>query len=310
MPRARVWVVVVLVDRGFNEGTSGHRYAPYVFLATNDTSVIRDGDREDIAPTVLKRFGVDLSQLNPPMDGTPLDEPAPRRIAPAQKSQPGLNAARSTRRSRQDPNALNTQKAPKGRRAKKAAVCLHGGGPSGSHWAFAPESLHYANDDQDPLTPGRQPSLGNGDPDDGTPWGTWSGYYDWDTTTITDTPLAWACTMFLIGQSSCSVDNYPGTTATCDVSVRRPQRFHPPDGAVLNWRLVRMADGTILQAGTTSPESDGLVVVTGLSLFKDPIRCRLEVRFQPQSGDLDPGGDVDEADGNHGFAPTPVYGSL
>ncbi|MFM7299273.1 MAG: alpha/beta hydrolase-fold protein, partial [Planctomycetota bacterium] len=32
-----------------------------------------------------------------------------------------------------------------------ATVCLHGGGPSGSHWAWAPESIHYANDEATPV---------------------------------------------------------------------------------------------------------------------------------------------------------------
>jgi hypothetical protein len=32
-----------------------------------------------------------------------------------------------------------------------ATVCLHGGGPSGTHWSWAPESVHYANDGGDPL---------------------------------------------------------------------------------------------------------------------------------------------------------------
>ena len=46
----------------------------FVFLATNDSTVIRRGYRIDIAPTILKRLGVDLSQLEPPVDGHPLTE--------------------------------------------------------------------------------------------------------------------------------------------------------------------------------------------------------------------------------------------
>jgi hypothetical protein len=68
-------LVYVTADHGFNEGAKGHSDAPYVFLATNDKTVTRNGDRADIAPTILKRFGVDLSSLDPPLDGVPLDEP-------------------------------------------------------------------------------------------------------------------------------------------------------------------------------------------------------------------------------------------
>ncbi len=78
-------LVYVVVDHGFDEGQKGHRYAPYVFLGTNDPKVSRDGDRMDIAPTILKRFGVDLSKLEPKLDGVPLDEKAERKIAPAEK---------------------------------------------------------------------------------------------------------------------------------------------------------------------------------------------------------------------------------
>lgn len=81
-------LVYVVVDHGFNVGEFGHRYAPYVFLATNDKKVNRNGTREDIAPTVLKRFGVDLAKIEPKLDGIPLDEPAPERKAPAENPNP------------------------------------------------------------------------------------------------------------------------------------------------------------------------------------------------------------------------------
>jgi len=66
-------LVYVTADHGFDEGKTSHSKAPYVFLATNDAKVARNGDRADITPTILKRFGLDLSKLQPPLDGTPLD---------------------------------------------------------------------------------------------------------------------------------------------------------------------------------------------------------------------------------------------
>lgn len=77
-------LVYVVVDHGFDEGQKGHRYAPYVFLAGNDPAVTRDGDRMDIAPTILKRLGIDVAKIDPPLTGTPLDEPAERKVAPAE----------------------------------------------------------------------------------------------------------------------------------------------------------------------------------------------------------------------------------
>ena len=71
--------VYVTADHGFDEGMHWHHHAPTVFLATNDPNVHRNGDRADIAPTILKRFGVDLTTITPPLDGAPLDRLPPAR---------------------------------------------------------------------------------------------------------------------------------------------------------------------------------------------------------------------------------------
>jgi arylsulfatase A-like enzyme len=68
-------LIYVTADHGFDEGRKGHGDAPYVFLATNDRGVIRRGGRADIAPTILKRFGLDLAAIDPPLDGQALTEP-------------------------------------------------------------------------------------------------------------------------------------------------------------------------------------------------------------------------------------------
>jgi hypothetical protein len=138
----------------------------------------------------------------------------------------------------------------------------------------------FYNDDQDPAAAGRQPDPGNGSHTDGTPWGTWGGYFDWDTTTITDTPGAWGCTVFLVGQSAVSVDNFPGASATTDVTVRKPQAFRPAPGQSIAWRLRRLADGAILQEGAVQPDADGVVAIQGLTIRKDPDRSRIELAVQ------------------------------
>jgi hypothetical protein len=64
-------------DHGFDEHKTSHYNAPYIFLAANDPKVMRAGLRVDIAPTILRRFGLDLSKIEPALDGHPLTEPAP-----------------------------------------------------------------------------------------------------------------------------------------------------------------------------------------------------------------------------------------
>ena len=68
-------LVYVTADHGFDEGRTSHQDAPYVFLATNDPQVVRRGERVDITPTILDRFGLDLGKLDPPLDGHSLLRP-------------------------------------------------------------------------------------------------------------------------------------------------------------------------------------------------------------------------------------------
>ena len=81
-------LVYVTADHGFDEGKTSHAYAPYIFLGTNDPLVRRDGMRQDIAPTILARFGVDLSGLQPPLDGEPLTQPATKPVQKAPETKP------------------------------------------------------------------------------------------------------------------------------------------------------------------------------------------------------------------------------
>jgi predicted AlkP superfamily pyrophosphatase or phosphodiesterase len=77
--------IYITADHGFDEDAKKHKFAPYVFLATNNKKVIRDGRRQDVAPTILEAFGLDLSKLEPSLDGICLTQPddrPPAKIAP------------------------------------------------------------------------------------------------------------------------------------------------------------------------------------------------------------------------------------
>jgi PKD repeat protein/predicted AlkP superfamily pyrophosphatase or phosphodiesterase len=50
-----------------------HKMSPYTFLATNDFTIIRDGDRKDVAPTILNQFGLNINQIKPPLSGLSLN---------------------------------------------------------------------------------------------------------------------------------------------------------------------------------------------------------------------------------------------
>jgi pimeloyl-ACP methyl ester carboxylesterase len=172
------------------------------------------------------------------------------------------------------------------------------GAPYQSRYRASQSFPGFFGDDQDVAAAGRQPTLGNGSPDDGTPWGTWCGYFDWDTQTIFDTPQGWSCTLFLVGRSPVGVDNFPGTTATTSVTLRKPRRLLPAAGATIQWTLRDDETDAVLQSGAVTAETNGLLAVTGLVIPKDPARVRLELLApnSPRTGDFNSDGDLDEAD--------------
>jgi hypothetical protein len=75
-------LVYIVADHGFDKDKKTHLYAPFVLAGTNDSMVVRSvGTREDIAPTILKKFGLDLSKIEPKLDGCPFDMQATTRKA-------------------------------------------------------------------------------------------------------------------------------------------------------------------------------------------------------------------------------------
>ncbi|MCS7237755.1 MAG: alkaline phosphatase family protein [Thermoguttaceae bacterium] len=106
-------LIYVTADHGFNEGERGHSYAPFIFLATNDPAVKRAGMRQDIAPTILDRMGVNLSKIEPPLDGEPLTKPATKPVLKAPEKPPAPKAAFKAKASPQkDPAPRKKRFAP------------------------------------------------------------------------------------------------------------------------------------------------------------------------------------------------------
>ena len=65
-------LIYITADHGFDEGLKGHSNAPYIFLATNDNNVMRNGDEVDVAPTVYYGLGLWNQSFSPALDGVPL----------------------------------------------------------------------------------------------------------------------------------------------------------------------------------------------------------------------------------------------
>ena len=62
----------VTSDHGFDSDMETQKDAPFVFLATNDARVGGNGKRQDITPTILARWGADISKIQPSLDGKSL----------------------------------------------------------------------------------------------------------------------------------------------------------------------------------------------------------------------------------------------
>ena len=155
----------------------------------------------------------------------------------------------------------------------------------------------FFNSDQDPVLAGRQLDPGPGDPSLGEPWGTWGGYFDWDTSTIVDLPNRWEATIFATGVSATSIDNAPVAEFVTDLAPRRPQQFNPAPGTPMTWYVRDLTSGLTVQTGVTAAESDGVVVVTGLRVPRDPSRVRLVIcRTRVCDGDANGDGLVNFAD--------------
>jgi hypothetical protein len=78
-------LIYLAVDHGFDEGGTNHLNAPYVFLATNDKNVNRNGDQVDIAPTIYYGLGMWGQSFVPQLDGYPLQLSLPQEVEQARE---------------------------------------------------------------------------------------------------------------------------------------------------------------------------------------------------------------------------------
>ncbi len=139
--------------------------------------------------------------------------------------------------------------------------------------------------DLDPQLPGRQPDPGDGDPDNGEPYGSWGGYLEWDTATLVDTADRWVCTLYATGLSPAAIDNCPVPELTASLAPRKPQAFLPAQGQGVHWMTRDAATDVPLQWGTTVAEAEGVTFIRDLTIPRDPERVRLVIRVCPSNFD-------------------------
>ena len=109
--------------------------------------------------------------------------------------------------------------------------------------------------------------INNGDGDN---WGTWGGYHLWEN--VSESPHSWEVTAWLVSNGVFPNDNSPEDFLTADLAIRRPQSFMPVIGQVITWKVEDITTGNILQNGMTTVQTDDLVVIPQIEVFKENIR--------------------------------------
>lgn len=70
--------IFVTADHGFVPKARNHFFAPWIFLASNDPSICKEGRESivnyDVSATIIAGFGIDISKLRPKLRGVDLSE--------------------------------------------------------------------------------------------------------------------------------------------------------------------------------------------------------------------------------------------
>ncbi|MDD2889129.1 MAG: T9SS type A sorting domain-containing protein [bacterium] len=138
----------------------------------------------------------------------------------------------------------------------------------------------FSGTDLDYITPGIQPDIGDGNPTNGDPWGTWGGYFEWDTANIVDSMDKWAVTVWVTYESIDSCDVPDADTLLANITPRRLQKFIPQTGQDYCWTLVKKSNGDTLQQGIINATGSGIITIPGLLIIKEP----LELTIRKPSG--------------------------
>jgi predicted esterase len=107
---------------------------------------------------------------------------------------------------------------------------------------------------------------------DGHDWGHRGGFHEWALDTIVDEVDRWQVTAWLTSAAAFTNDKSPHEFLKADVSIRRPQRFNPVTGTPLNWYVIDALTADTLQVGCDTVTYDNLVVIPGVTVYREAIR--------------------------------------
>jgi hypothetical protein len=108
-------------------------------------------------------------------------------------------------------------------------------------------------------------SPGNGDPDDGEPFGVINGYLLWLYDDIVDEPDRWEMTVYLVAQC-------PDERCTVDLTPRHCRQFKPKAGEQFTWTNSPLGKDAEAKAGEISADKWGLLTLQNLEVTKQKNR--------------------------------------
>ncbi len=136
----------------------------------------------------------------------------------------------------------------------------------------------FFNADADSVLAGQQLDPGPGDPNLGDRWGTWGGYFDWETGTVIDSATRWECTVFASAFAAASIDNSPATTYTTSVAPRKTALYNPAPGATIYWYARPIGGMVVTQQGTVIADANGIAPATGVTITREDVG-RIRITF-------------------------------
>ena len=109
---------------------------------------------------------------------------------------------------------------------------------------------------------------GNGDPDDGDPWGQLNGTLLWNSEDSIDENNRWEMSVYLANDT-------PDDMCRVDLTPRHCRKFKPKPGNKFKWSITSLDGKEILQNGVVTADQWGLVTLPAIQVTRGKTRIKI-----------------------------------
>lgn len=107
---------------------------------------------------------------------------------------------------------------------------------------------------------------GDGDINNGDPYGSINGYLDWDDKSIDDQSCSYSINCFIKDFYVGGVQQPEFDSTSVDITLRRLQNFHPANGQVIEWSVTKKNKKKIIQQGSFTYNT-GPITLYGVKIY-------------------------------------------